>query len=361
MANAANAAAGAREGDGVVIPDSSQLMHSKKLHSLADQLQGSLVVLHRKMSGMEKRIQVTGGAALLPFQLRRAKKEKEELAREIAGTQRAIKRLLLMSEQVAQIIEMKRVVFRDTQASLLKEIEDLQNEIDSKQDTIRRGYTQRINMLQRYWPWRHLRELGDITVGKTFEEELRRGPRFRNVGIQNNIKSDYIRQQIHWLQQLGCQEGLFRTHLRHLDVMVEDLNDVTELLETAMTCSVCGLIYEEPVLFWPCGHSFCLQCFASLEIAPSLYRCPTCGAVGSEGYVHNLLLAETVSKWMFKDTGYGDLQAPLSAIRVHLSRFRQDEIRDRILELQEELGQSQEAELTKKSNEDTVTISYRLY
>ncbi|KAL7699458.1 Zinc finger C3HC4 type (RING finger) containing protein [Lotmaria passim] len=356
------ATAVAIENDGVVIPDSSQLMRSKKLQFLADQLQSSLTVLYRKLSGMEKRMQVTGGAALLPFQLRRAKQEKDELEREIAATQKTIKRLLLMSDQIAQIIKMKQAVFKDTKASLLKEIDNLQHEVETKEETIRRGYMQRISMLQRYWPWRQLKELGDITVGKTFEEELSRGPRYRNVGVQNNIQSDYIRQQIHWLQKLGCQEGIFRNHLHHLDVMVEDLNDVTELLETAMTCGVCGLIYEEPVLFWPCGHSFCLECFASLAIAPSLFRCPTCGSIGSEGYLHNLLLADTIAKWMFKDSGYGDLQAPLSAIRVHLARFRQDEIQERVRSLQEELQRSKREELLPKNNtDDAVTISYRLY
>lgn len=358
----ATTTAGPKDNDVVVIPDSSQLMRSKKLQSLADQLQGSLAVLHRKLSGMEKRVQVTGGAALLPFQLRRAKQEKDELEREIAATQKMIKRLLLMSDQIAQIIKMKQTIFQETRANLLKEIEELKHEIEAKEEVIRRGYTQRINMLQRYWPWRQLKELGDTNVGKTFEEELSRGPRYRNVGVQNNIQSDYIRQQIHWLQQLGCQEGVFRSHLHHLDVMVEDLNDVTELLETAMTCGVCGLIYETPVLFWPCGHAFCLECFASLTIAPSLFRCPTCGSIGSEGYLHNLLLAETIAKWMFKDSGYGDLQAPLSAIRVHLARFRQDEIQERIKTLQEELERSKEAEtLAKKANDEAVTISYRLY
>ncbi|KPI88850.1 hypothetical protein ABL78_2044 [Leptomonas seymouri] len=361
MPNSASVANLSKDGDTVVVPDANQLMRSKRLQSLADQLQGSLAILYRKLDTMQKRIQVTGGAALLPFQLRRAKQEKEELEREVEATQKTIKRLLLMSDQIQQMMQMKEVVFKETRESLMKEIEELSREYDSKEETIRRGYIQRINMLQRYWPWRQLKELGDTTVGKTFEEELNRGPRYRNVGIQNNIQSDYIRQQIHWLQQLVSQESVFRSHLKHLDVMVEDMNDVTELLETEMTCGVCGLIYEEPVLFWPCGHSFCLQCFTSLAIAPSLYRCPTCGSIGSEGYLHNLLLAETIAKWMFKDSGYGDLQAPLSSIRVHLSRFHQDEVRDRIATLKQELDVSQEAESTTKSTDDAVTISYRVY
>jgi E3 ubiquitin-protein ligase RNF180 len=356
------ATAAVKDGDSVVIPDASQLLRSKKLQSLADQLQCSLVVLHRKLSGMEKRLQMTGGAALLPFQLRRAKQEKDELEREIAATQKMIKRLLLMSDQISQAIQMRQDIFKETRKKLSQEIDDLREEMTAKTETIHRGYTQRINLLQRYWPWRQLKELGDTTVGKTFEEEVSRGPRYRNVGVQNNSQSDYIRQQIHWLQRLGRQEGAFRRHLHRLDIMVEDLNDVTGLLETAMTCGVCGLIYEKPVLFWPCGHSFCLECFASLAIAPSLFRCPTCGSIGSEGYLHNLLLGETIAKWMFKDSGYGDLQAPLSAIRVHLTRLRQDEIQGRIQDLQEELKRSREAEsMTKKANDDTITISYRLY
>lgn len=352
------------EGEDVVIPDVKQLMQSKRLQNLADQLQGSLAVLHRKLDRMEKRMENTGRGALLPFQLRRAKQEKEGLELEMKSTQHTIKKLIFMSTQMSQIIELKNEVLRTTREKLLAEVEDLQRQINDNHEPIRRGYVQRINMLQRYWPWRQLRELGDTTVGVTFEDELARGPRYRNVGIQNNIQSDYIAQQLHWLQELGNHEGTFRDHLRHLEGMVEDLNDITDLLEATMTCSVCDLLYEEPVIFWPCGHSFCRVCFQSLAIAPSLYRCPTCGSIGSEGYTHNLLLAETVAKWMFKDSGYGDLQGPLSAIRVHLARFRQDEIRKRIMQLKEDLRESRESVYSPNkvaTQPEFITISYRLY
>lgn len=93
---------------------------------------------------------------------------------------------------------------------------------------------------------------------------------------------------------------------------------------------MCGLLYEDPVIFWPCGHTFCLECFHSLAIAPSLYRCSVCGSIGSEGYVHNLLIADTVAKWMFKDSGYRDIDGPLNAIRTHMMRFQKQSLTSRL-------------------------------
>ncbi|CBZ28500.1 conserved hypothetical protein [Leishmania mexicana MHOM/GT/2001/U1103] len=352
------------DADDIVIPDTEQLMQSKRLQLLADQLESSLRVLRRKLDRMEKRMENAGRGALLPFQLRRAHQEKEELKREIVATQRTIKRLTFMSTQMKQMIVLKSEVLQSTRARLLEEIKTLENQVKENAVQIHRGYVQRINMLQRYWPWRQLRELGDTAVGKTFEEELARGPRYRNIGIQNSIQTDYIVQQLHWLQELGSREGVFRGHLRLLEGMVEDLNDIADLLETTLTCPVCGMLYEKPVILWPCGHSFCLPCVECLEIAPRLYRCPTCGSIGSEGFVHNLLLAETVAKWMFKDKGYGDTQTPLNTIRVHLPRFRQDKIQSRISQLKKDLRESTEraASPGKDSAErKDIAVSYRLY
>ncbi|KAG5499867.1 hypothetical protein GH5_04003 [Leishmania sp. Ghana 2012 LV757] len=348
----------------VVIPDAAQLMHSKRLQCLADQLERSLAALRSMLDCLQKRMQNAGRGALLPFQLRRAKKEKEELEREIKATKHTIKKLVLMSTQMTQMIELKNKVLESTRMRFLEEIAGLKQQVSDNSKQIHRGYAQRINLLERYWPWRQLRELGDTTVGATFEEELTRGPRFRHIGIQNNIQSDYILQQLHWLQELCNHEDVFRGHMRHLEDMVEDLNDITELLETTMTCTVCGMLYERPVLLWPCGHSFCLACFDCLSIAPSLYRCPTCGSIGSEGFLHNLLLAETVAKWMFKDRGYGDTQTPINAIRAHLPRFRRDQIQSRISHLKSELlnshGNTSSTGMDAAERE-RITISYRLY
>ncbi|EPY35912.1 hypothetical protein STCU_00849 [Strigomonas culicis] len=323
------------EKDIVVFPSEDQLLSAQRFGDLADQLSRSLVVLRTRIASMEQRAQQSGAAAVLPFQIRRARAEKEQLTREIRQTERAIKKLLLMSEQMEKMKAVREEIVEETRGDLMREVTELRNKRNAQVELIRAGYIERINMLQRYWPWRQLRELGDTSVGYTFEEELARGPRFRHIGIQNNIQFDYISQQLRWVSELVNREESFRNHLRHLDRLVEDLNDINELLQSSLTCSICHLLYENPVLFWPCGHTFCQVCFDSLAIAPSLYRCPTCGSIGSEGFVHNLLVGDTVSKWMFKDAGYGDLQEPLNKIRLHLSRFRKQRMESKIAELKQ--------------------------
>lgn len=393
----ANKAALPHPDDLVVIPTDEEVMATEKLQSIVDRLTNSLVTLRTKTSIMEVRVAKAAAIVnppsappppscgnrsraasplvsrpvtaaenaappLLPFQVRRAKQEMEQIEAEMAATARIVAKLTLMSQQLVSINEFKDTVFSLTKAELEAEIAALQATAEGNLDSIRDGYIGRINLLHRYWPWRQLLDLGDTSVGGTFEEELQRGPRFRHVGVQNSIESDYIETQLRWLGKFTVREDAFRGYLRRLDSLVEDLHDINDLLETTLTCGVCQLIFEEPVIFWPCGHTFCLPCFESLTIAPSLFRCPACGSIGSEGYVHNLLVTETVAKWMFKSSGYGDLQGPLNNIRVHLSRFRKDRTEARIAELSALLKRHKDMEASRGDKDrKNITVSYRTY
>lgn len=350
--------------DPMYLPTNKHLLRAKQLQVIADQLAHSLTALRSTLAEKEARITSSRGRAVLPFQIRRVEKEKEQLEIEIRQTTRTIRTLLLMSNQMEEMMNRKRELEANTRTELEAQIAALEQEKAENDVRIRDGYVQRIGMLRRYWQWRQLRELGDTSVGVSFKVELARGPRFRNVGIQNNIQSDYMARQLQWLETFAAREGNFLQQLKKLDGLIEDLADIGELMEGTLTCAVCGLLYDEPVLMWPCGHTFCCICFDSLAIAPSLFRCPTCGSIGSEGFVHNLLLAETVAKWMFKDAGYDDLQGPVNSIRLHLGRFNHDEVRERVNELKEALSRQRTGENSSQNTsrgEDLITVTYRPY
>ncbi|RNC31055.1 hypothetical protein TcCL_Unassigned06424, partial [Trypanosoma cruzi] len=275
---------------------------------------------------------------------RRAQEKAEKLELEIQKTERVTRRLKIISSLVGHIIRLREKTLTETHTAMEAEVQSLQEKIRVNEELIRERFVSRVNMLHRYWLWRTLQELGDQTVGWTFEEELARGPRYRTLGVQNNIVSETLEQQLSWLLVFAEKEKIFREHVRRLELLVEELTDINDALEEALTCRVCGLLFEDPVLFWPCGHVFCLVCFDTLSIAPSLFRCPTCGSMGSEGYVHNLLIAESVAKWMFKDAGYGDIHGALSLIRLHLSKFRKEVISSRVAQLHQQLTEARQKE-----------------
>ncbi|CCW62349.1 unnamed protein product [Phytomonas sp. EM1] len=297
-----------------------------------------------------------------PPNLNRIRQEKVQLETEIEKTNHTIRELIALSNRLDQIRQHRTKSLGSAKKKLEMEIKELEIEKQMNASIIREGFVNRINLLRRYWPWRQLLELGDTTVASTFEEELKRGPRYRNVGLQNNVQSDYLEQQIKWLETLQTRESAFQNRLWQLEKFVEDLYDINDMIEEALLCKVCGLLYDDPVLFWPCGHSFCHDCFQSLAIAPSLYRCPICGSIDSEGFVHNLLLGDTVAKWMFKDLGFNGLQAPLSSIRIHLMRFQKTHSDSKLVKLKQILKEQTFKESQGgASDSNDITISYRTY
>eukprot|EP00796_Vickermania_ingenoplastis_P008284 gene8284-5803_t len=353
----------ARSEEPVEVPEEDEVMKAEReINEIARRLPRSLGVLQVNLRNLELKIEKTHENAVLPFQKRRAQQERKQLREEIQRTEQVIRELNMMSGQLREVLKLRETVKKQTLEDMHKEIEALKAEKDAHVEEIRAGYIDRISLLRLYWPWRQLLELGDTNVGATFKEELARGPRYRNVGIQNNIQSEMTDQQLHWLEEIVNREDTFRVHLNKLDALVEDLTDITDLLETALTCAVCGLLFEDPVVLWPCGHTFCFICFQSLVIAPSLHRCPTCSSIGSEGFVHNLLIGESVAKWMFKDSGYGDLKGPMTAIRMHLSRFSRQNIQSRIVQLKEAIKTRALKDLRGQTdNAELITISYRAY
>ncbi|KAH9584148.1 zinc finger protein [Trypanosoma melophagium] len=340
------------------------LLSMRRPHQIAAELANSLFSLRSRLAKLElERLNYESGTAGANAMVRIAQERQEKqdkLEMEIIKTEKMTRRLLLMSKVVDRVVSLRETVFAEVREKMEAEVETLRDQIAVNEARIRERYVGRVNLLHRYWLWRTLQELGDVNVGTTFEGELARGPRYRTVGLQNNILSDTLEQQLTWLRRFGEKEAVFRGHVQRLDTFVERLTDVSEVLEDTLTCAVCGLLFEDPVLFWPCGHTFCLVCFDSLCIAPSLFRCPTCGSMGSEGYVHNLLIAESVAKWVFKDAGYSDVHGALSLIRLHLSKFRKDVIMVRLTDLRQRLAEARERE-TSPEKASEMSITYRLY
>ncbi|ESL07230.1 hypothetical protein TRSC58_05086 [Trypanosoma rangeli SC58] len=343
-------------------PPLEHLLSLRQPQELALRLTQSLVSLRSRLAELElERLNNESG---MPGRsdavARRAQEKAEKLELEIYKTERVLRRLLLMSKVMEQIISLRQDTIAGVRTMMEAEVRLLQEQFNANEELIRGRYVDRVNMLHRYWLWRTLQELGDQTVSRTFEEELSCGPRYRSLGVQNNILSDTLEQQLAWMVRFAEKERIFRDHVRRLDILVEELTDVNEAMEEALTCRVCGLFFEDPVLFWPCGHTFCLTCFDSLSIAPSLFRCPTCGSMGSEGYVHNLLIAECVAKWMFKDSGYADINGALSLIRLHLSTFRKEIISTRIAQFRQRLEEALYEE-TKPEEPAYMDIEYRAF
>lgn len=349
--------------DTLNIPQEDELMRmDKQISEIAKTMPVTCAKLRQKLKKIEANIEKTRENVVLPFQIRRAKQERRVLRREIENTEHVLEELNLMSTQLQYVIKLRDNVRGEALEAMKEEVKQLKEERETRVEAIREGFISRINLLHLYWPWRQLFELGDTNIKPTFKEELMRGPRYRNVNLQNVIQSELLDNQLHWLESLMNREDVFRGHLRKLDGLVEDLTDITDLLESSLTCEVCDLLFENPVMLWPCGHTFCYVCCESLKIGPHVYRCPICRSVGTEGFIHNLNIGDSVGKWMFKDSGYGDLKVPLDKIRTHTARFKRESIADMILSIRELIRARAIANMQCRAGTDEmITVSYRAY
>nr|CCC90729.1 unnamed protein product [Trypanosoma congolense IL3000] len=337
-----------------------RLLGMRHPQQIASDLETSLASLRLRLVHLEMECLRCDGTAAGSTYAWRAKENKEKLELEVRKTEKMVRHLSMLGRVLDRIVDLRSEVFAVERSEMEKELNELENRVAENDEAIRQRCINRINLLHRYWVWRTLQELGDMTIGRTFEEELGRGPRYRSIAIQNKILSDTVEQQLHWLQRFSDREETFSSRLRQLERFVEEFTDINDALEEVFTCRVCGLLFEDPVVFWPCGHSFCLLCFDSLSVAPSLFRCSLCGSMGSEGYVHNLLLSESVAKWMFKDVCYADVHGALSLVRLHLSKFRKSAISSRIENLEQRLLAEREREMLSDSlsSMDIVTRAY---
>ncbi|CBH11439.1 hypothetical protein, conserved [Trypanosoma brucei gambiense DAL972] len=338
----------------------NRLLSMRHPQQIAADLTRSLSSLRQRLAQLEMEWLGFESSAVGSTYACRARDQKDKLEHEVRKTEKMTRHLILLGRVLDRIFELRTSVFDSERTAMEAEVEELTKRVEKNDEEIRSCYINRISLLHRYWVWRTLQELGDMTVGRTFAEELARGPRYRSIAIQNRILSDTLERQLEWLQRFLEKEEVFCGRVRQLERFVEEFTDMNDALEEVLTCRVCNLLFEDPVVFWPCGHSFCLQCFDSLSVAPSLFRCPLCGSMGSEGYVHNLLLSESVAKWMFKDACYADVHGALSLVRLHLSKFRRNIISSRMEQLEERLTAERGRELASDTLDD-MDIVYRAY
>lgn len=188
----------------------------------------------------------------------------------------------------------------------------------------------REDLVRQYWTWRQRREIGDATAAPSFAQELERGPRFRDVAVQNEIQADFLPRQVLKMVQMMKREQVFRHQVNQIQSLVLDIEAVNRSIRAELTCALCGGIFAEPLLMWPCGHSFCAACFDTLSVGPSVFRCHTCGTLGTEGATPNLSLNDLVGRWLFQTSGFSNLTLSVDGVVAHLDKFRRVEVEKRL-------------------------------
>ena len=262
---------------------------------------------------------------------------------------RRVEHMVAEARAIAEQLSMVESKVRDTakfredllgreRAPLLRALRDFTQQHYDNAEKIAKGQLQRRNLLKQYWEWRKAVHLGDTTAAKNFREEFQKGPKFRNIAVQNSIQQDSLTNQLLWLKHLMRREFHFKKNVAVLERLVNDLNTVTLEMEDCLRCKVCDKLFDDPVVFAHCGHTYCSRCHDLLLIEINLYRCAICGQVGSDAYVPNVSIAEIEAKWWFKDSGYADISLAIEQVKSNLARFESNKLNWKIAALEERIA-----------------------
>ena len=87
-------------------------------------------------------------------------------------------------------------------------------------------------------------------------------------------------------------------HLRNLIAAIANTSEFHQNVEVELCCRQCFGIFEDPVILWPCGHTFCRSC-----VQETMYRgletieCAECGSQCC-GYSPNVAVEGITTKWL---------------------------------------------------------------
>ncbi|KAA6396625.1 MAG: hypothetical protein EZS28_007849 [Streblomastix strix] len=77
----------------------------------------------------------------------------------------------------------------------------------------------------------------------------------------------------------------------HFRRVIRDVRLILEAVSVDLVCHICFHIFEEPVTFIPCGHTYCLKC-AIKTITNGKAQCERCPNVISRGYIYNYVVEQ---------------------------------------------------------------------
>jgi E3 ubiquitin-protein ligase RNF180 len=255
----------------------------------------------------------------------------DEILREGQAALSLADHMASLSKQTADSVQLREELLGKAKRPLMAELRELEERVMRNTASLHTAHQDRKLLVKQYWQWRHRVELGDVKAGATFEAELLRGPRFRHVGVQNVIQTEYLSQQVLWLKQLLRREETFRRHVSRIEALVNELKEMNQQVDYGLMCPVCKRMCVDPVALWPCGHSFCQgACLDSLQVSTYLHRCAVCFSVGSEGAIPNVLLAEIIAKWTVREKSYSDVSHSLDDVKCHMALFERDKVQQRL-------------------------------
>jgi len=209
---------------------------------------------------------------------------------------------------------------------LRDEIQALQAKTASTAGGIDRAREERNALVRQYVIWRRRREFDEDAVAPTFEQELQIGPRTRDVETQCVVQSETLPMQILKLVRVMDEEDTLKDSLRTIRSIVRDMDSINKFMRLELTCPVCRRIFEDCVVMWPCGHSYCGRCFETLQQAPGLFRCQVCGLTSADGCTASCTVNEVVGRWLFKNSGFSEVVTSADEVQSQLAVFSKGEV-----------------------------------
>lgn len=154
---------------------------------------------------------------------------------------------------------------------------------------------------------------GRAKVGDGFLNQfsaLRRVGR-RSVACQVNeedlgVVDESARVAERHMEDLLFHERALLDAVRMATVAMANIMSFHASLELEATCKECFFILDHPRTLWPCGHTFCKHCIATMYNSREEIVCSECGTVCDVGYTPNHSIEVVAHYQVVQDSEYGN-------------------------------------------------------
>ena len=114
-----------------------------------------------------------------------------------------------------------------------------------------------------------------------------------------DLQQDFLKLQAEHVRLQQADQGIDKKSMQ--DALAK-LNNAQEAMEGVLTCMNCMEVYQGPMTYIPCGHTFCKECVESSKGRNGgEYRCDECGSSRPvKSVTSNSLIDEVAGKFSYQ-------------------------------------------------------------
>jgi rubrerythrin len=158
-------------------------------------------------------------------------------------------------------------------------------------------------------------------VDRTEAEDNGSGVFLVHAGLQCLLRPNAADEALRVLHNIAMKEKMVNHMITHMEGLIVDIDEHDHKLERELACPQCGVVRDENVVLWPCGHAFCGHCVFGAQTERGEFVCPSCQNTTTEAPIPNVVVNMMAARVNFKRSGTCSLLQSLQHFRSTVERI----------------------------------------